>query len=78
MVINDTECLLVKRGVLESIASKLAPKGVLRDEGCRGQPRLFQGFRGGDSKPILLNQLRHWRPTPPAPSPALPLQSPEY
>ena len=27
MVVNDNACLLVKRGVLESIASLLAPTG---------------------------------------------------
>ncbi|VVP54016.1 hypothetical protein PS850_05607 [Pseudomonas fluorescens] len=28
MVVNDNACLLVKRGALESIASKLAPTGA--------------------------------------------------
>jgi hypothetical protein len=33
MVVNDDACLLVTRGVLETIASKLAPTTALRPAG---------------------------------------------
>ena len=52
MVVNDNACLLAKRGVLESIASKLAPTRVIR---CTQQLRVSTISVGASLLAMVVN-----------------------